>query len=88
VSSRDVLPPNLVSLCAGKVEGDSLQPLACLKSLRFLTLAQLPAASTRSSKGATKTTQSPEQQAKAALPDVVIKVANGANCHCHSRSTA
>jgi hypothetical protein len=94
VGSRDVLPPNLVSLCAGSVAGDSLQPLASLKSLRHLTLVQLPAASSSSSKGAAATAQSQEQQLKAAqqcLPDVTIKVASGPtkaskhfNCHCRS----
>jgi hypothetical protein len=96
VGSRDVLPPNLVSLCISSVAGDSLQPLASLKSLRSLTLVQLPGASSSSSssKGAAQATKSQEQQLKAAqqcLPDVTIKVAGQAtgkhfNCHCRSNT--
>lgn len=78
---RDVLPPNLASLCVSKIEGP-LQLLIDLKSLRKLTLAQLPLLSqlpgnttstgttSNSSNGPTATMG----QVQACLPDVVIEL--------------
>lgn len=94
VGGKDVLPPNLVSLCVTKIDGP-LQLLVQLKSLRRLTLAQLPllnqlpghtsASTTNSSNAPTATLE----QVQACLPDVAIKLSEGRRgkdfaCHCCS----
>lgn len=92
MGNNDVLPPHLVSLCVGKIEGP-LQLLIDLKSLRKLTLAQLPhvdqlPANANGSSNSGRFTWAAMEQVQECLPDVGIKVTGRYGvfaCHCCSQ---